>query len=394
MPQHDPATSVWRAPGMPSLLWMTALGFAGYALLLPVAPLWAVEGGSGVAGAGLVTGVLMLATVLGQTAVPAALRRFGWGPVLATGLVLLGAPSPLMLLSDSLPAVLGCSAVRGLGFAVLTVAGSSAVPELVEPARRGRAIGAWGLAIAGPQLVLLPAAPWIVESFGFEPVFLAGALPILGVVPALRLARHLASRPPHAAEHPHASQGARAAFLALFGPVALLLAVTLAGGALITFLPQLSDDAALTGVALLLLTGLTALSRWLVGGPADRFGARRFLWPLVCCTTVGLALTAWAVADPGAERAWAMLAGAALVGLAYGGLQNLTLGEAFAAAGPRDTLLASAVWNIGFDAGTGVGAVLVGALAAGVSFPFALLVAAGVSLATLPLALARPSAVE
>lgn len=394
MPQHDPAGSVWRAPGMPALLSMTALGFAGYALLLPVAPLWAVEGGSGVAGAGLVTGVLMLATVLGQTFVPAALRRFGWGPVLATGLVLLGAPSPLMLLSDALPAVLGWSAVRGLGFAVLTVAGSSAVPELVEPARRGRAIGAWGLAIAGPQLVLLPAAPWITESFGFAPVFLAGALPILGVAPALRLARQLASHPPHPAEHPHASQGVRAAFVALFGPVALLLAVTLAGGALITFLPQLSDDAALTGFALLLLTGLAALTRWLVGGPADRFGARRFLWPLVLATTAGLALTAWAVADAGAGRGWALLAGAALVGVAYGGLQNLTLGEAFARVGPRDTLLASAVWNIGFDAGTGVGAVLVGALAAGVSFPFALLVAAAVSFATLPLALARPSAVE
>ena len=76
-------------------------------------------------------------------------------------------------------------------------------------------------------------------------------------------------------------------------------------------------------------------------------------------------------------------------GIGYGGLQNLTLGEAFAAVGPRDTLLASAVWNIGFDAGTGLGAVVVGAIAAGSSFPVALLVAAACSLATLPLALMR-----
>ena len=46
---------------------------------------------------------------------------------------------------------------------------------------------------------------------------------------------------------------------------------------------------------------------------------------------------------------------------------------------------ASAVWNIGFDAGTAAGSVLVGALAAGVGFPAALLVAGALSLLTVPL---------
>jgi MFS family permease len=387
------AGSVWRAPGMPALIAMTALGFSGYAVLMPVAPLWAVSGGADVAGAGLVTGLFMLATVIVQTAVPAALRRFGWAPVLVTGLVLLGVPAPLMLLSPELGSVLAWSAVRGAGFAVLTVAGSSAVPELVEPARRGRAIGAWGLAIAGPQLVLLPLAPVVADAFGFAPVFIAGVLPLLGILPALPLAKRLAAAPPHAAEHPHASQGVRAAFRALFRPVALLLAVTLAGGALITFVPQFASDQLVIGAALFAVTGLAALSRWLVGGPADRYGARRLLWPLVLSTTIGLCLVAWAILDPATTVGWALLLGAALVGIGYGGLQNLTLGEAFAAVGPRDTLLASAVWNIGFDAGTGLGAVVVGAIAAGFSFPAALLFAAACSLATLPLALMRPSRV-
>ncbi|GAA1521473.1 putative MFS family arabinose efflux permease [Agromyces terreus] len=384
-----PSASVWRATGMPALLAVTALGFAGYAVLLPVAPLWAVEGGSGLVGAGWVTGLFMFATVAGQTMVPAALGRFGWAPVLVTGLVLLGLPAPLMLVSADLGPVLFWSGVRGLGFAVLTVAGSSAVAELIEPARRGRALGAWGLAIAGPQLVLLPLAPVVAEHLGYAPVFLAAAVPLLGIVPAVRLARHLAALPPHPTEHVHASQGARAAFVALFRPVAILIAVTLAGGALITFLPQMSGDEVLTAVALFGLTGMAALTRWLIGGPADRFSARALMWPLVLCTVAGLSLTAWAVVDAEATLGWALLGGAALVGVAYGGLQNLTLGEAFAAVGPRDTLLASAVWNIGFDAGTGVGAVVVGALAAGFSFPVALLAAAGVSLATLPLALVR-----
>ena len=50
---------------------------------------------------------------------------------------------------------------------------------------------------------------------------------------------------------------------------------------------------------------------------------------------------------------------------------------------------ASAVWNVGFDAGMGIGSVLVGGIAAGYSFPVALMVAAAISLATLPLAIVR-----
>ena len=78
-------SSVYRAPGMPALLLVTLAGFTGYAVLLPTAALWVLRGGADLAGAGLVNGVVLLFTVLTQPVIPALLRRFGWGPVLATG---------------------------------------------------------------------------------------------------------------------------------------------------------------------------------------------------------------------------------------------------------------------------------------------------------------------
>src|SRR5699024_5103520 len=119
--------SVLRAPGVALLLAMTVLGFSGYAALLPVAPLWAVHGGADAVGAGLVNGVLMLFTVLTQLAVPTALRRLGWTPVLVAGLLLLGVPTAALGLSDALAPVLAISALRGLGFGVLTVTGSALI---------------------------------------------------------------------------------------------------------------------------------------------------------------------------------------------------------------------------------------------------------------------------
>lgn len=383
--------SVWRTPGMPALIAMTTAGFSGYAALLPVAPLWVVHGGAGSAGAGAVNGVLMLFTVLTQPCVPSAIRRFGWGRVMVAGLVLLGLPALAHLLTSALVPTLALSAVRGLGFGVLTVTGSAAVAELVDPARRGRAIGAYGLAIAGPQLLLLPASPWVAETLGFWVVFVISGGPLLGCLPALALGRRLQARAREADQHPVEGlpRGRWGTYLRLMRPMVLLLGVTLAGGALITFTPQMTNSSLLTTAGLLVLTAVAALSRWRFGGLADRHGVQPFLWPLVVLTAVGMAVTAWAVTDPAAPAPALLLLGMAVVGLCYGGLQNLTLVLAFQTVGRRDYGVASAVWNIGFDAGTGLGAVLVGMLAAGFSFPVALLAGAGFSLATLPLTLDR-----
>ena len=156
-------------------------------------------------------------------------------------------------------------------------------------------------------------------------------------------------------------------------------------GLLVSGLGACDRDAALPLVALLLFTGLAALTRWGIGHLSDRVGPARMLWLLVLACVAGLALVAWAVAAPG--RAVGIVLGMALVGIAYGALQNLTMGLAFASVRRTDQIVASAAWNIGFDAGTGIGAVAVGALATGYGFPTALVAAAVVSALTLPIAI-------
>jgi predicted MFS family arabinose efflux permease len=389
---------IWRQPGMAPLMVMTCAGFSGYAVLLTVAPLWAVEGGATTAGSGLVNGVLLLFTVLTQLLVPRALRAFGWGPVLAVGLVLLGVPGVLMSLHDGLGVILALSAVRGVGFGVLTVTGSAAVAALVGAERRGEAIGAYGLAVAAPNLVLLPAGPWIAESVGFWVAFTVSALPLVGIPAALRLASALRLSAPDL--HPGTTAASdpgdpeSAAYRRLLRPMLLLLVVTLAGGALITFTPQMVGSTSVAAIGLLLMGLSAALSRWRIGVLADRHGAQRFLVPLVVLTGAGMALVAWSIASPGGVRVGSFLVAMFLVGLSYGGLQNLTLVISFAAVSRRHHNLASAVWNVGFDAGTALGSVAVGVIAGLTSFSTALLVAGAIAVATLPLAAWRPGAVD
>ena len=81
---------------------VTVAGFGGFAALFAVAPLWVVHGGQDAAGAGLVNGTLLLATIATQPFVPRVLARLGAGWALTAALLLLGVPAVALGLSDAL----------------------------------------------------------------------------------------------------------------------------------------------------------------------------------------------------------------------------------------------------------------------------------------------------
>lgn len=384
--------SIWRVPGMLALAWASLTGFSGYAALLPVAPLWVVRGGADAAGAGLVNFVLLLCTVATQFGTPALIRRVGWGHALAASMVLLGVPALAHGVTDALGPILALSAVRGVGFGILTVAISAAAVLLVTPDRRGAAVGAYSLAISIPMVALMPTGIWIAETWGFWPVFVVSALSLLGVPACYLAARHLPHRSMHDPAHPAPTSReplSRSALRALVVPSLMLLAITLAAGALITFAPQMVAVGWLATLGLLAMSITSALTRWRVGGLADRLGSGRLLWPFVLTAVIGLGGVAWLARTPvapGHQVSWLVVC--ALVGVGYGGLQNLTMLRAFEAAGPGQVGTASAVWNAGYDTGTAIGSATVGAVAVASGFGVGMGLTAALCLLTLPLALA------
>jgi predicted MFS family arabinose efflux permease len=292
--------------------------------------------------------------------------------------------------SDALGWALGMSAVRGVGFGILTVTGSAVVADLVPVTRRGEAIGFYGLGIALPNLVLLPASVPLAENVGYWLVFGIGALPVLGIPAALALGRTLDGAgggdgpPPARQVTPWSRTGG------VVAAAVVLLAATLSGGALMTFLPQLTGSSSVAFVALLVLGLVAAAGRWRIGKVADRLGADRLLLPLLLTVVAGLLLAALALAqDGGHARTWLLLVAVVVVGIGYGTLQNLTLVVALSRVVPGDHGRASAIWNVGFDGGTALGAVLFGFVATNASFSIAFLVLSGLAAASLPLTLGR-----
>jgi predicted MFS family arabinose efflux permease len=370
---------LWRLPAIRRLVVLTLLGFTGFAATLASLPWWAVRGGASPSAAGLVTTVMLGVTVVVQFLVPAVERRVGTGRTLAIGVLALGAPSPLYLLSTDLAPMLAVSAVRGIGFGVLTVVGSASTALLAPPGRQGEVVGLYGLAIAAPNLVVVPGAVALAQNVAFWPVVVLATFPVLAVPSALALgADH---RPRVAQEEGSGHVAARAAVL----PSVVLLTITLAGGGVTTYLPIERPEGYLATLVLLVFAVTAALGRWRVGRVADRAGTGFLLPGTVVLGVVGLAAL---VAGLWRREDVLLVAGAAVFGAAYGAVQNLTLVVAFARARGRGTSAVSAVWNAAFDTGTGIGAVLVGALAAsGIGVPAALGACVGLIAVCFPLAL-------
>ncbi|OZM84403.1 MFS transporter [Pseudonocardia sp. MH-G8] len=353
------------------MLGATAFCFSGYALLLPVVPLWVARGGSGAFGAGATTAVLMATTVATQLTVPWLLARLGHRWVLGLGSALLGLPAPLLALSPDLGPVLALSAVRGVGFGLATVAGSALVAELVPRAQHGRAAGRYGLAVGLPQLVLLAAGVAMVDWIGFTAVFVAaGVGPVVGalLVPAIRMGHSPVDEPAAV----HTGSLARAAP----APLVAMLTCSVAQGGVITFLPLAAPDAGLiVAVALLATSGGALVGRLVAGELVDRRGlGGRLLAPGMLLTAAGLVAEVVALGAGGGPL---VVLGAAMVGVGFGVVQNDALTVLFAAFGRNRYGAASAAWNIAYDAGTGVGALGLGAVADPFGYPAAFGAAAG-----------------
>lgn len=383
-----PGGSPLRARPFLAVLAATLAAFGGYALLLPVLPLWVASGGAGPALAGSVTGVFMAATVLTQLGVPALLRAVGHRTALVGAALALGAPAALLALTPSSWLAMAVSVVRGAGFGVLTVTGAALVSDLVPARVRGRATGIYGLAIGTPQLVLLTGGVWAWAALGPVTVLLVGAvLPVLAVPAMSLLPRRVAvaggaggsgaggsGAGGSGAGGSAGDTAARPGFLrAAIAPWLVMLVCAGSAGGVITVLP-LAQPAGPAAGALFALTAAQLVGRSASGELGDRLGlVGRVTAPALAVAALGAGLIAWGLTGAGTA---AVLAGAGLVGLGFGAVQNDTLVTLFSRAGTGRSGAASSVWNTAYDAGTGVGATALSAVLGAAGGTWSFLVAA------------------
>ena len=336
-----------------ALVYLASFGaLSSFYLMLGVTPLFAVDRGYGTFGGAVTTAVFMLATVAAELATTRVMRRIGAQQTLALGLALMTVPIFVLLLDASLITILLVSAVRGAGFAFVVIAGSTMVADLAPEGKRGEGIGLYGVIVGIPSIFALPFGVWLVDNVGFTPLFIAsGSVLVLAVITALI---RLPVSP---------TQDITGMLHSLRVPGVLRLAIVfciaaLASGLLVTYTP-LGFDGSLAALALLASGLASTVTRWLAGRFGDRRDAQLLVVPALIVAIIGIAIVLFAPV--------LVIVGSLLFGASFGVLQNTTIHLMFEATGPSGFGAVSAIWNIAFDAGLGLGALSFGLLTASYS---------------------------
>jgi MFS family permease len=356
------------------LLIISFSTLASLYLLMPVVPLYVAAGGAGDVGAGAVTGVMMLATVLAELVVPRLLARYGYRAGMVLSSLLLAGGSAVLAVSPALPLALAACAARGAGLAIVVVAGPVLAAELAPEERRGEALGVYGVALGIAAVVGLPLGLWLSLHVGYRPVMLAGAAPVLltlVAVPGLPGRPDAPGIQTQADTRAGTGTGAHGGVLRgladrrLARLTVLFTALAVAAGALMTFLPLAvpARSRGVAAVALLVHACTMPLARWAAGRYGDRRGPAGLLIPSVLTAAIGMAGLVW-LREP-----YAVVAGAALFGAGFGATQNITLALMFQRA-PRSGLgRVSALWNVAYDGGMGIGGTAFGLVAGPAGYP-------------------------
>jgi MFS family permease len=332
-------------------------------LLLSVVPQYATSIGATGVGAGLATGALMLSTVALELLTPRLVARFGYRLTLAAGLALIGAPALLLPLAHAMPAIFAISLVRGAGLAIIVVVGGSLVATIVPVERRGEGLGLYGFIVNVPAVFGLPAGVWLAAHAGYPTVFiiaglsgLAGLLAVPGL-PGLATATK---------EIPiGVLAGLRTPALAR--PAVVFSATAMAAGVVVTFLPLAAIHASgnIIATALFVQAAASTLTRWWAGHLGDRHGAAAILVPGLLTATTGMLALIYIGSVP------AIMVGMLLFGIGFGITQNASLTLMFDRVSPSGYDAVSAVWNVGYDAGLGLGAVAFGLVSSRTGYPIA-----------------------
>ena len=359
-------------------------------LLLSVTPMYAASAGAGSAGAGLVTGVLLLGTVTAELASSTLMRRYGYRIVLAAGAVLLGVPTLALLSRGSLPVLVVVSVVRGVGFGLSTVVTGAMTAMLVPPDRRGEGFGLAGAVETVPGVVALPGGFWLAGHAGSAVV--AGLAAATALVPLAAFAWLPGARDRAAAEK--GSDPGKAA-----GPVAglrrggqrrpamIFVASTVAAGVVASFLPLAAGVSAGTATAGLLAQALTAtIGSWWAGRHGDRHGHARLLIPGLAVGSLGMTAMIWLTSPA------AVVVGMCLFGFGFGISENATFTLMIERAPASGLGAASALWSLAYDTGYGAGPAAFGLIVGHTGYPAAFAMTGALMLVALPIARREPAA--
>jgi MFS family permease len=365
------AGSGHRRPGLSfaGVFAVTFLGLIAVGAVLPVLPRY-VRGplGSSDLAVGVVIGSYAITGLLLRPVAGRLADTRGRRPTVVVGALLVSLSGLLYLPHLGIPGLILARLVLGAGEGAVYTAGSAWIVDMAPPARRGRILGLYGLAVWGGLSVGPLLGEVLLHATSYATVWIcAAALPLVGAAIALRVPdpfQPLTRSEPHPLIAPEAVRPGLAVALASVGYATL--------AAFIVLLLE-SRGVGHGATVFAAFAAMIVLARLLAGHLPDRYGPSPVAIGAVLVEAAGLLLIALSH-----SLLLALLGGMAMGGgfsLLNPSLMLIAVGQVSEAARGA----AMGTYTAFFDAGVGIGAPLAGLAAALTSYEGAFVLAAAVA---------------
>lgn len=348
--------------------------YLSFYLILPVMPLYVTDMGATSTQVGLIIGLFAFAAMILRPPAGWIIDTRGSRLVLLAGTVIFLLASLGYVIARSVESVLALRLFHGIGMGLFPTAATVVVAEVAPPARRGEAMGWFGI-FNTVGLTIGPAAGMAVaDRTGYPTLFLlAGGVAAAGLVCLLLLPR---------IGRPAASTGrlprlhdffSRAAVL----PSVLLLFLYVPYGAIVAFIPIIAAQRGLAnaGTFYTVFAVAVLLVRAKAGQLSDRQGRAAVILPGMLVASVGFVVLGLTSGPTG------VLAGAALYGIAFGSAQPALMALTADRVPSEERGKAMGTFYAAWELGISAGATGSGLLLKVTDFPLMLLASAALPMA-------------
>ncbi|HEV2791597.1 MAG TPA: MFS transporter [Solirubrobacterales bacterium] len=356
---------------------VTFCGLVAVGAVLPVLPRY-IHGplGSGDLAVGVVIGAYAVTGLLMRPIAGRLADTRGRKPAVLIGTLLAALSGLLYLPSLGIAGLILARLVLGAGEGAVYTAGSAWIVDLAPPARRGRVLGLYGLAVWGGLSIGPLFGELLLDAGGYTAVWLfAAAMPTIGALIALTVHDPFVPRE-HAEPHPLIAPEA-------VGPGFAIALAAVGYAAVATFI-VLHLEARGIGHGATVFAAFAAMiviARLVLGDLPDRVGAAPVAIAATLGEAFGLVLIALAHSLPVA------LAGGMVMGAAFSLLNPSLMLIALGRVSESARGAAMGTYTAFFDAGVGLGAPLTGLVVALSDYETAFFFAAAVSVGSAALVL-------
>jgi len=288
--------------------------YLSFYLILPVMPLYVSAMGGTPFQIGLIIGLFSFMAMVLRPPTGWFIDTRGCRVVLLAGMAIFMLASFGYVIAHSVTMVLALRLFHGMGMGLFPTAATVVVAEVAPPARRGEAMGWFGIANSVGLIIGPAVGTPIATGAGFRTLFLvAGGMALIGLV-CIWLLPRIGQMPAKTTRPPRPQDFfSRAAVL----PSVLLLFLYVPYGAVVAFIPIIATGRGLAnpGTFYTVYALAVLLIRAKAGHVSDRRGRAAVIIPGML-----LAGIAFAVLGLTSDRIWVLVA-AAIYGLGFGSVQ-------------------------------------------------------------------------